>query len=85
MAATIRVLQDILWESNKPELWTDLEEEQWKLPVAPGEAELGEELIACLTNDIKEMVWKKAAQHRNGAGLEQGTDWKVMRKQLKIM
>ena len=49
------------------------------------EAELGEELIAILMLDIRGQLWEGADVHRNGRGLEEGTDFKVMKDHLRSL
>ena len=71
VTGTILALQRIGWKAIAPALWRDAENQKWSL--ADGCLNL-EELNDALKRDTERWLWKEAANHFNGSGLEEGAD-----------
>ena len=81
MAAVIATLLDISWKPLEPLKWEDSQGDIWEIdPEAP---EAAYQLRALLTQQISMAIWKRAAKHYCGAGLEQGADLTSSRKHCR--
>jgi hypothetical protein len=79
MGATIATLDHIQWNPVSPVTWLDRQGDRWEYQ--PGTS--AKPILDDIKTDIEADLWRKAAQHRNGAGLQEGVDMTVIKKHLK--
>jgi len=81
MGATIAQLDTIGWNPVSPFKWINHKMEAWAC--TPGTS--GIPIIREMTEHLKTLMWKRAADHRNGKGLELGGDLTVAEKHMKYL
>jgi len=80
-AATIEALLEIGWKPIRPDFWGIDETTSVKLDAQPFTRL---QIIAKATNDLQRKVWKEAAKHQHGSGLEAGIpSFSAARKAIK--
>ena len=75
MSATIMVLSSIGWRPIGPDIWRDDNGRLWELRGdGKGHAGTQWELADAVQASVARMLWKGAARHYGGAGLQEGAD-----------
>ena len=84
MAATIATLYDLGFDPLMPDKWITPHKVVWNYndEYVQENTQFYKDLLLEYVND---QSWKKAAEHRNGAGLEKGADFTVIRKHLACL
>ena len=84
LGATIATLYDLGFNPLAPDKWITSAGLEWKY---------NDDFAKVNTNFyknqlmeyVKDQTWKQTADHRNGAGLASGVDWKVIHKHLTCL
>ena len=85
MGGLILQLWEIGWDSRGPDTWIDRDKCHWKFPL---EGEQGDptDILDEIMKDVGLYLWKTAAAHHNGGGLESsGADTTDLRRHLQWM
>jgi hypothetical protein len=73
LGTLVATLLDIGWDPVEPLRWVDHTKQSWDIdPLLP---EVQAQIIPLLDRAIDLKVWRQAATHNLGRGLEQGVDW----------
>jgi len=83
MAAIKTTMEDIGWKMPAPDVMIDPEEQRWE--ISGNSNMMEEELFDCIERGINKTIWKRAAKHWGGAGLEEGMDGTVIEKHLRML
>ena len=81
MGATIATLIDIGWSPISPFKWVDGYHNRWNYKPGTSAAEL----LNALKEQVEMRVWRQAAKHHNGKGLEQGADLTIAKKHIRLL
>ena len=81
IGAVIATLYSGGWEPEQPGKWKDPEGQQWEIDY------LNPDLVGDIEETFEEhyekQIWKKAAKHHCGSGLQHGADLTVVKKHLR--
>ena len=80
IGSLILQLWEMGWDAPTPTTWTDSEGDTWAM--GQGYEADPTDVIDHMMKDVQKKIWIKAAQHRNGKGLEEGADMTDIKKQL---
>ena len=84
ISATIGILLEIGWKPSAPDQWTAPNGDRVNLSTTQPYTLVS--MIGALQGQISESLWKDAAKHRFGSGLERGTpDFAMARKAKKYL
>ena len=76
-------MQDIGWVMPGPDVLIEPGGQRWEF--GGDNMIMGEELMDVIEEGLRKAIWWRAANHRNGEGLEGGMDGTVLKKHSRVL